>query len=95
MKSLRQLLEHLKTATATLDEIQRSRATDMLKWEYDELRHVFALLVLGNATGLPSPPVELSLGLLPAMEDDIILMLIRLDTAHSPLSKLFSTLPVD
>ena len=95
MKSLREVLDTLKAATATLDEIQRGQAVDILKWEHDELRHVFALLVLGSATGLPSPPPEISLGLLPLMEEDLQLMLNRLDTAHSPLSKLFSTLPVD
>ena len=93
MKSLADILRGIVDAGKTLDEIQRRRAVEITQWEYDELRHVFALLVLGHAVGLPAPPVEVGIGLLPFMEDDIHLMLSRLDTAHSPLSRLFSTFP--
>ncbi len=95
MKSLRELLDALRGAASTFDEMQREKAVELLQWEHDELRHVFALLVLGNAVGLPAPPVELGLGLLPDMEDDLRLLVQRLDTAHSPLSRLVSSLRVD
>jgi hypothetical protein len=95
MMTLSQAFEKLRESLSTLDEMQRRRAVDMVQWEYDELRHVFALLVLGNAVGLPAPPAEIGLGLLPDMEEELLLMLDRLELAHSPLSKLYSSLPVD
>lgn len=78
-----------------LDELHRSRAVDMLEWEVAELRHVFALLLLGHAVGLPAPPVELTLSLLPDLEEEMRLLQTHLDTAHAPLSQLVSRLPVD
>jgi hypothetical protein len=78
----------------TLGEAHRARAVDLLEWEVQELRQVFALLVMGHAIGLPAPPAELTLSLLPDLEDELRLLLTHLDTAQSPLSQLYSSLPV-
>jgi hypothetical protein len=94
VKSLSDILDKVRAALSTLDEVQRGQAVELAQWEHDELRHIFALLVLGSATGMPAPPPEIGLGLLPLMEDDLMMMLDRVETAHSPLSKLFSTLSV-
>jgi hypothetical protein len=59
------------------------------------MRHVFALLVMGQAVGLPCPPAEITLELLPDMEDELRLLISRLDTAQTPFSRLYSSLPVD
>ncbi|MCZ7555668.1 MAG: hypothetical protein M5R41_04610 [Bacteroidia bacterium] len=94
MKSLTDMLDALRQALATLDAVQRGKAVDIVQWEYEELRHIFALLVLGSATGMPTPPPEIGLGLLPLMEEELRMMLDRMETAHTPLSKLFSSLSV-
>jgi hypothetical protein len=94
VKSLSDILDRLREAFSSLDEVQRRQAVDLVQWEHDELRHIFALLVLGSATGMPAPPPEIGLGLLPLMEEDMMMMMDRVETAHSPLSKLFSSLSV-
>ena len=76
------------------DEIFRSRATATLEWEVAELENIFALLTLGFLIGLPSPPIPVALQLMPDMEDNLLLMLQRIDVAHGPLSQLFSSLDV-
>ncbi|MDT8323101.1 MAG: hypothetical protein RRA94_03235 [Bacteroidota bacterium] len=85
--------EQLRRLLDRLDAVQRHRAVDAVEWEYDELRHVFALLVMGQAVGLPSPPVDVMLALLPEMEEELRILLRRLDTAQAPFSQLFSSLP--
>jgi hypothetical protein len=77
------------------DDMQRARAVDALEWEVTELRQVFALLLLGHAVGFPAPPAELTLALLPDLEEELRQLLTTIDTAHSPLSQLSSHLPVD
>lgn len=59
-----------------------------------ELENIFTLLTTGFLIGLPSPPIPVSLDLLPEMETNLILMLQRIETAHGPLSQLFSSLDV-
>ncbi len=78
-----------------LSEVHRARAVDTLEWELQELRQIFALLLLGHGVGLPAPPADLTLSLLPDLEEELRMLLTHLDTAQSPLSRLFSSLPVD
>jgi hypothetical protein len=87
--------EHLRRLLARLDALQRGKAVDAVEWEYDELRHVFALLVMGQAVGLPAPPADVTLALLPEMEEELRILLRRLDTAQAPFSQLFSSLPAE
>lgn len=89
------VLDHLKRACRLVDEINRHNATDKLEWEAAELENIFSLLVLGAFVGLPSPPMQLTLELMPLMEDDMHRMLTRVCTANEPLSELFSVLEVD
>lgn len=89
------MIDSLRSFFGMLNEVNRARAVDTLEWELQELRQVFALLLMGHAVGLPAPPAELALSLLPDLEDELRLLLTHLDTAQSPLSQLFSSLPVD
>jgi hypothetical protein len=73
----------------------RDKAVSTLEWEATELQHVFALLVLGQFTGMPAPPPEIALGLLPDMEEELRLLLSRIDLANDPLSRLFSEFGVE
>lgn len=77
------------------DRIARGQAAETLEHETEELRHIFALLVLGVFVGLPSPPVQITLELMPEMEADLCLMLDKVTTAHDPLGELFSVLGID
>lgn len=78
-----------------IDAVGRSRAVDIMEHETEELEHVFALLVLGAFVGLPSPPIQITLELMPQMETELHLMLEKVTTAHDPLGELFSVLGID
>ncbi len=76
------------------DQVARSRAVNTIEAECEELEYIFALLVQGSFVGLPSPPAQLSLDLLPLMEKDLQLLLERMNTSNQPLSRLFSVFDI-
>jgi hypothetical protein len=77
-----------------LDLFARSQAVEIVEWEYEELQHIFGLLTLGSFIGSPSPPLPITLDLMPYLEKELQLMLEKTDTASGPLSDLFSLLNV-
>lgn len=95
MAALAQLRQRIAAFLATSDKVARSRAVDGIEYEVEELEHIFALLVMGSMTGLPSPPLQLSLELMPLMEKELLLMIDKIETAANPLSDLFSVLDID
>lgn len=76
------------------DEVARGKAVNTIEVEVEELENIFGLLVLGSFIGFPSPPMQISLDLMPLMEKELILMLEKVDTAHEPLAHLFSVLDI-
>ena len=90
----KQLKDTLKDKIKFVADNIRSHAVEGLEWEYVELEHVFSLLVLGSFVGMPAPPMQISLDLLPHMEKNLILMIEKIDTARGPLSELASVLNV-
>lgn len=76
------------------DEVVRSQAVHTIEAECEELEYIFALLVQGSFVGLPSPPAQLSLDLLPLMEKDLRLLMERMNTSNQPLSRLFSVFDI-
>jgi len=77
-----------------VDGVARSKAVETIEFEAEELDHIFGILVLGSFVGLPSPPMQISLDLMPLMEKELLLMMQKVDTAHEPISDLFSVLGV-
>jgi hypothetical protein len=73
----------------------RGKAVDTIEYEIEELDNIFGILVLGTFLGIPSPPVHVSLELLPLMAKELDLMLDRITTAHDALGDLFSVLSID
>jgi len=92
---IRKLIRKLREQWQTLDEYFRSEATDTLEWEAAELEHIFTLLTFGYWIGMPAPPLNISLELLPFMEKQITEMIRRVELANAPLSELFSYLDID
>ena len=76
------------------DEVARGKAVNTIEVEVEELENIFGMLVLGSFIGFPSPPMQISLDLMPLMEKELILMLEKVDTAHEPLAHLFSVLDI-
>ena len=80
------LLEFWKTG----DRVGRGKAVECLETELEELENIFGILVLGSFVGLPAPPMQISLDLMPDLEKELILMMEKVDTANEPISQLFS-----
>ncbi len=76
------------------DQVARDKAVGTIEAEAEELAYIFALLVQGSFIGMPSPPVQISMDLLPLMEKDLALLLERVTTANEPLSRLFSVFDI-
>jgi hypothetical protein len=72
------------------DKVGRSKAVEAIESEVEEMENIFGILVLGSFVGMPSPPMQISLDLMPYMEKELILMLEKVDTASEPISQLFS-----
>ncbi len=77
-----------------IDKIHRQKAAEDLEWEVQELKHIFALMTMGNFIGLPSAPLPITFELLPDMQEEFTIMLSKINTAHNPLSDHFSKLDV-
>lgn len=61
----------------TLDSIgcsMREAATSLIEQELTEEEHVFALITTSLFSGMPSPPTDIVLRLLPHMEREVALM---------------------
>ena len=88
VKIKRKLLAFLKN----FDVASKNKAVDIMEFELGEMENIFGLLVLGTFIGFPSPPMQITLDLLPDMEQHFLMMLNKVDTADNPLSDLLSVL---
>jgi len=77
------------------DMVMRSKAVETIEYEVEELDNIFGILVLGAFIGIPSPPIQITMELLPLMEKELHIMLEKVLTAHDPLGDLFSVLGID
>ncbi len=91
---LRKLRDKLKQNWKLYDEAVKNTAVESIEFELGEMENIFGLLVLGSFVGLPSPPMQITLELLPEMEQHLTLMLNKVDMANEPVSNLFSVFDV-
>jgi hypothetical protein len=84
----------LRSLWCFIDAVGRAKAADALAIEIEELENIFSLLVLGAFVGLPSPPIHLTMDLMPVMPHDFERMMEKIGTAHDPLGLLFSSLGI-
>ena len=90
--SFNDLKQKLAVFFKDLQIVNRNKATQMLAFEVMELENIFTLLLFGSFTGMPSPPVHITLQLLPLMERELKLMFSRINVAHDGLAEVVSTL---
>jgi hypothetical protein len=92
---LKTIKEKIVSVFNVADEVMRSKAVETIEYEVGELDNIFAILVLGAFIGIPSPPIHITMELLPEMEKELGIMLEKVSTAHDPLGDLFSVLDID
>jgi hypothetical protein len=92
---LNAFFKRLREIYQVTDAVFRDRACDTIEHELEELEHIFALLVLGAFVGIPSPPIQITMEMMPVMEREFTLMLDKVSTAHDPLGELFSVFSID
>jgi len=68
--------------------VNRDKATRIIEFEVMELENIFSLTLFGSFTGMPSPPVHITLQLLPSMQEQLVLMFNRVATARDALGEL-------
>ena len=95
MPIVKTVKDKIVSAFQVADEVMRSKAVETIEYEVGELDNIFAILVLGAFIGIPSPPIHITMALLPEMEKDFEIMLEKVSTAHDPLGDLFSVLDID
>ena len=95
MPIVKTIKNKIVSAFQVADEVMRSKAVETIEYEVGELDNIFAILVLGAFIGIPSPPIHITMALLPEMEKEFEIMLEKVSTAHDPLGDLFSVLDID
>ena len=88
------IIRFLKDKLHFLKSVSRHRAVDLVEWEKSEIENIFSLLIFGSFIGIPSTPVQITLDLLPYMEEELITMISKVDMASGPVSVLFSNLDI-
>ena len=90
--SFSDLKQKLAVFFKDLQIVNRNKATEMLAFEVMEMENIFSLLLFGSFTGMPSPPVHITMQLLPLMERELKLMFSRINVSHDGLAEVVSTL---
>ena len=95
MPRINSLKDKIVSAFNVADEVMRSKAVETIEYEVGELDNIFAILVLCAFIGIPSPPIHITMALLPEMGKELEIMLEKVSTAYDPLGDLFSVLDID
>ena len=90
--NLKRIWRIIKDFFEVLQIVNADKATELLEFEVVELENIFTLLLYGSFTGMPAPPVHITLQLLPLMQDEMELMYERIGVAHDALATLSATL---
>lgn len=88
----KKILSYIVEFYHDMGTVNRENATHILEYEIEEIEHIFTLLLFGSFTGMPSPPVHITLQLLPLMEKELELMFTKVATAHDALGEITSIL---
>jgi hypothetical protein len=89
---LKRLVRRLAAFFRDVQIINRNKATGLLEFELMEMENIFALLLFGSFTGMPSPPAHVTLQLLPLMQQELKLMYNRIGVARDALAEIVSVL---
>ena len=88
MKLISRLFSNLKLFFSDIQTVNRDKATGIIEYETKQMENIFSLMVCGSFIGMPSPPVHITLQLLPLMEKEVIQMFESVSTAQDALGEL-------
>lgn len=88
--NLNKKIAYIKSFLKGIDIANRNKATAQIDYEAREMEHMFTLILFGDAVGLPSPPVSVTMELLPLMKDDYERMVLRATQTGNGLSEIAS-----
>ena len=88
MKTLKQFLSGIRWFFEDMREVNRDKATGIIEYEVNQMENIFSLMVCGSFIGMPSPPVHITLQLLPVMEQEVIHLFDSISTARDALGEL-------
>ncbi len=88
----RRLADRWRGFLEDVRDVNNAKAVSVIEYEIGELENIFSLLLFGSFIGLPSPPAHITLQLLPLMEEELVNMFEKVQTAHDPLGELAETL---
>ena len=80
---------------ADIDATHREKAAALTVVEMEEMENIFALLLLGAFTGVPSPPTFLAVELLPYMERELRILCKRAADCSDMLAEMCGTIGID
>jgi hypothetical protein len=95
MEFLKSIRDKIVSVFKNADSVMRAKAVETIEYEVEELDNIFGILVLGAFVGIPSPPIHITMELLPLMKKEFRIMIEKVLTAHDPLGDLFSVLGID
>lgn len=90
IKKIKSILFSIKNFILGFHEASLYKATAQIEYEVKEMENSFTLILFGNIVGIPSPPMSVSMELLPLMNDDVERMLVRAGQTDNGLSELAS-----
>ncbi|MBN2050288.1 MAG: hypothetical protein JW760_07585 [Spirochaetales bacterium] len=85
---IRQTLAGIRWFFEDMQQVNRDKATGIIDYEIQQMENIFSLLVCGSFIGMASPPVHLTLQLLPVMEREVIQLFNSVTTARDALGEL-------
>ena len=89
-ENLNKKIRYIKAFAKGVDMANRHKATDQIEYEAREMEHMFTLILFGDAVGLPSPPIAVTMELLPIMKDEYERMVLRATQTGNGLSEIAS-----
>ena len=89
------IVQWVRRIFADFDAAHREKATALTVMEMEELENIFALLLMGAFTGLPSPPTFLAVELLPFMERELRILCKRAEDCNDMWAEMCGTIGID
>ncbi len=95
MKHIKSLFSLFHENLKGIEDGVREESVEFIEFERRELENIFALLLLGSYIGLPSPPSDLSIRLMPYMIREMMVMNRRSEQMNDIFGEVMGTFDID